>query len=241
MAKLLAVEAIAESYDPTVFFDEMMAEDRHIWIGGNPDFIEFNHSLYQKMVDFIEHFDENDIDTSMFIGCASTIAELDSAKIREVSQLVEDYKSPSSNPFEVVAEMFDAIHFNGERYSLSLLRGSSQGDWVYCIHPANVSQDTIDYLEAVYFGTGTEYLVTPLDFDPEKEGFDLTKEDDVKRLQKKSDIIGDYIPFYTNEWRADEIKKRISKCWGGKEGPNDVILLNTDQIWTETHRTFKIQ
>lgn len=55
----------------------------------------------------------------------------------------------------------------GEEWAETTLRGSSQSDWQTCIYrKAGVNEDTLKWLEAAYFNTGTEWTVAMLETPP---------------------------------------------------------------------------
>ena len=93
----------------------------------------------------------------------------------------------------------------GRRWEYRTLRGCCQGDWQYCIYAADKwSADGLERLEAVYFNTGTEWIVHDSENAPESP----------------EDIEG--YSIYCTAWNDDGIKKEISEAAGGR--PEEVKL-----------------
>ena len=73
------------------------------------------------------------------------------------------------------------------------IHGCCQGDWARYICPKSM-EDSVPYIEAVLFGTGTEYMITaepiesPDDFDD-----------------------ADVFSTYTERWRDDDIKAFLAE------------------------------
>ena len=92
----------------------------------------------------------------------------------------------------------------GEEYESFDLKGCCQGEWVKMYAPATTSQKMVDYIEALYFATGSEIEV----------------HDSSDPVNDASDIYG--WTFYTSEYNEDTIKEEIAKeCGVSKE---DVVL-----------------
>ena len=94
-------------------------------------------------------------------------------------------------------------------YKVFGLRGYCQGDYVTLYAPACTEQNTIDYIEAIYFGTGTE--------------IEINEEcDDVKDA---NDICG--YTFYTSSWSIEMIKQEIREQVGASDDA-EVVLYQFD-------------
>ena len=93
----------------------------------------------------------------------------------------------------------------GEEYEMTKIRGSVQREWANMYHPKSYSEKTVEYLEALFFNTGTEVMVD--DGEEEHDNVD--------------DICGS--TFYcTHDWNADAIKSEIARNEGCK--PEEVRL-----------------
>lgn len=81
---------------------------------------------------------------------------------------------------------------HNKKYKMQALRGYCQGEVVYLYAPVDFSQKFIDFIEAWYFGTGTEIEI-----------------DDTGRnyVDNANDIEG--YTFYTATWKEEDLKKEI--------------------------------
>ena len=106
----------------------------------------------------------------------------------------------------------------GKKYHWKPLRGCCQGDYVEAYYPEDTTTEYLDFVEAWFFGTGTEVMVHEDDNEPECA----------------EDIEG--WTFYTAEWRIDELKNEIKSQCGFKD-TDDVEV----KLWLYDHtRTVKI-
>jgi hypothetical protein len=110
----------------------------------------------------------------------------------------------------------------GHQYKAVGIRGYCQGDYcdVYC--PEETTQDAIDYLEAVYFGTGTEIEI----HDENTEVFDA------------DDIYGYRI--LTTKWKTEDIKKEIASYYKDAK-PEDVVLYTIAKSYMVKHIEYQAE
>lgn len=219
MKKYYAKE-VRDYFDYEAYFNEEEAIDRHIWLGGNSDFISINKALLEDVKKILTDIAE---DLDYFAS------ELVAGDITP-REIVEDYFSKESHEAlsdeEIATIVFCANQFqNGSfgaeldsfckilsiKYKLvfdsTVLRGNSQGDYIYCIYPQETaSKETLDYIEAVFFGTGTEFAVT---VDPIESAKDF---DDAEVYYT-----------YTDKYRDEDVKAFIANDLGCS--PEDVVLL----------------
>ena len=93
----------------------------------------------------------------------------------------------------------------GRRWDWCTLRGCCQGDWQYCIYPADEwNGESLERLEAEYFNTGTEWII----------------HDDETPPESPEDVSG--FSVYCTAWSDEELKKEIADAAGGS--PADVTL-----------------
>ena len=109
----------------------------------------------------------------------------------------------------------------GKEYEIGDIRGYCQGDWCRIYYPKDASQDEIDFLEAVYFGTGTEYEV----------------HDEDTEVHNEDDISG--FSILTAKWKTEDIKEEIASYVGGN--PEDVVLYNIERSYTVKHNIYKVE
>jgi hypothetical protein len=93
----------------------------------------------------------------------------------------------------------------GRAWDWCTLRGCVQGDWQYCIYPADDwDGDSLERLEAEYFNTGSEWII----------------HDGQEAPESPEDIDG--YSVYCTGWNDDLIRKEIADAAGGR--PEDVKL-----------------
>lgn len=114
----------------------------------------------------------------------------------------------------------DALELiTGKKWSFRTLRGFCQGDWQYCIYPAEEwTAAGLEWLEAVYFNTGSEWIV----------------HDEENAPESPEDIEGYLV--YCTAWNDEGIKKEIAEAAGGS--PEEVKLYKFEKwarraIYTE--------
>ena len=108
----------------------------------------------------------------------------------------------------------------GKIYRHKGLRGYCQGDYVDAYYPVEdgITQ-YLDYVEAWYFGTGTEVVVHDEDSEP-------TKAEDVSGFT-----------FYTANWKTSDIKAEVKEQCGYKRDDDNVEVI----LWLyDKTRTIKI-
>lgn len=99
----------------------------------------------------------------------------------------------------------------GKTHTCKKLCGCCQGEVVYAYYPEDTSNDYIDFVEAWFFGTGTEILIYDGDLEPET-----------------ADDIEDGCTFYTASWRVEDLKKEIREYVGAKEDVDVKLWLYKD-------------
>mgnify|MGYP003291138551 CR=1 FL=1 len=108
----------------------------------------------------------------------------------------------------------------GHQYKATGIRGYCQSDYcdVYCLE--ETTQKELDFVEAVYFGTGSEYEVhdsdTPVESEDDIEGYSM--------------LITD--------WREEDIKKEIASCFKDAK-PEDVVLYRIKDSYKVKHLVYE--
>jgi hypothetical protein len=99
----------------------------------------------------------------------------------------------------VICECLSTI--TGKIYRCKGLRGCCQGEYVDAYYPVedNITK-YLDWIEAWFFGTGTEILIYDGDLEPET-----------------ADDIEDGYTIYTANWRVEDLKKEIRDYVGAKD------------------------
>lgn len=109
-----------------------------------------------------------------------------------------------------------------KQYEWSYLRGCCQGEVVKAFYPTTYSQKYVDFVEAWFFGTGTEIEIHDCDTIPNDE----------------SEIEG--WTFYTATFNINELKKEIKRECGYKDDDEvNVELWLYDRSYYERHDIYK--
>lgn len=185
-------------WDCDIYFDMCLENDSVDFIlCGNKDYqVKTNKQFLENVIDAYERFSgwASDVEDFMYY-----------AGVEIAGNRTQFYKAltGSSRNDDNVCAVLRLI--TGKEWNCITLRGCCQGDWIDCFYcPETTSKDFIDYIEAVFFGTGYELGVIECADDIDIENVD------------ESDV--DYWG-YTDKWRDDDICK-----WLGFD-PADCILL----------------
>ena len=109
----------------------------------------------------------------------SSDIKLTKEEVDNIREIVHKYDRCHVKSYEeeIAIPLLDII--TGQSWTTRTLRGCCQSDWIDIIYPMIGSiyytTDEIRYLEAMYFNTGTEWIVSeiPLDVDTTSEDFDV--------------------------------------------------------------------
>lgn len=154
MKKIYAKQVPAEHVDSSIYLDEETLKDEQIFIGGNRWFISLNEELYDNAVKIMEDICE-DLDSADVSEDSQSIreivesyitSELSDEKINKAVELSRSFVYDSRS-MQTVCD-FLSIVYNCE-FTYRTLHGCSQGDWVECIYPTDLSS-LVDYYEAVF-------------------------------------------------------------------------------------------
>ena len=132
-------------------------------------------------------------------------------ELHKINIALEDAQFNDIDVRDAIATILSIIH--GEPYTHSGLRGYCQGDYVEAYYPTSTSQKEIDYVEAWFFGTGTEIVIHDSDTIPESE-------DDI-----------DGYSILSTAWSDDGLKKDIRETVGCDDDV-EIILWK----WTGSHQ-----
>jgi len=112
----------------------------------------------------------------------------------------------------------------GKIYLMRGLRGCCQGDYIEAYYPVEDGiQKYLNWIEAWYFGTGTEVMVHDSDFEPESA----------------EDVEG--WTFYTDSWEIEDIKAEIKSQCGYKDTDEvEVVLWLYKSTYTVKHDVYEL-
>ena len=196
-----------ENYiDTSIYYDFDDAAANGIIILGGRNFISYKSQEYERiekyfdeLVNEFEHITAGDgyaVYNSLSVAVAEYFPKANGGRystreIHEIKNIINQYNGYAES---IAAPLLSII--TGKEYTARGLRGYSQGDYVDIIYPAGeLNNDDIKYIEAIFFGTGSEYKIieskSPLTLD---------------EIQQTEDYYFDYF----HEWSADEIKNKIA-------------------------------
>jgi len=242
MKKIFAKQLDCECFDYRAYYDEDMAVEDQVYIGGNRNFCGFNEDLRASVVKAFEEcrYDletvDSDVDDGEMTDEEGNAQRLDLCKNyfeglkgKEVKFSDEQYfklgslsrefwTCRSSDENDLVCEALSILH--NKEFVNGTIRGCCQGDWNKYICPKERQDFVTGYVKAVYFATGTEFQITcePIEVDS----------DDVDEIESKFEEAEVYCD-YTDLWKDDDIKEWIAKnsSYGDKQYTKDDVALIT--------------
>ena len=165
MKKYIAVEVPNEGFDPETYYNETLAEQDLVYIGGNNELREMNSKLKEKYIDGLRklyeeleeaRIDDKEIDLNEAVK--NNIEPYISDKVNYIVDLAYEFgTSRGEYKFRSVCELLELIY--DEHFYYNEIRGSFQGEWNYIICPES-KLNLIPWIEAVYFGCGSEWAVS---------------------------------------------------------------------------------
>lgn len=253
MKKIIAQQIENECFDYEAYYDEDQAAYDMFWAGGNRDFCDFNADLkgdVEKALDNAGWDLENGIDEELsdeekneerlsiceyyFKSLATN--ELTEEQFYQLGELSINYKHCCSrDELDVICDALTILH--GKKFVNGTIRGCSQGDWMEYIAPETMSRESINWIEAVLFATGTEFRIAEVEL---PDDFDMQ---DVDALIEKADECMDAYCDYTDLWREDDVKEWIANgaSYGNKHfTKDDVVILEIYRSYQVTHHEYKI-
>lgn len=217
MKRIYAIQQNRDYIDTDFYFDfEEESKYLKLAIIGGRDFASFTFEEYeraeQNFDDFLNEFEHLIYDGKIysyygnFTNVVNNLFAKNNGKkytTKEVHQfklLYERIEKERTYDFEDYAcEILELI--TGNAYKKTAISGCSQGDYADVICPETIENETIDYIEACYFGTGTEYCIY------EEETEEILS---VEELENNCD----YAYFdYTALWSAELYKQNLSKTY----------------------------
>lgn len=213
MKRIYAIQQNRDYTETEFYFDfEIESKELKFAILGGRDFASFKFREYERIEKYFDDFIfEYENIKAKYIKYYNNITELvndlfyrengkkyNTKEIHAFKNIFERYKN-DKNFSEDDAILCILELMTGEKYKTTAIRGCCQGDYAEIIHPVTIEKETIDYIEACYFGTGTEYSIY------EEETEEILS---VEELENNCDYIG---LDYTALWSATLYKQELSK------------------------------
>ena len=189
------------------YFDYRMYEDEipeNFHIDGGEDYGFINGDYLNKIEKIIDEFDSWDYDYYYHNSIKDLLLDYMPKKVngkklspKEMHRIkvalssYNDYRYHSDYVENARITILSIIY--GEPYKTFKIRGCCQGDYAEVYAPSNTKQSLIDYIEAIYFATGTEVIV----------------HDELNEPSDASEISG--YSFYTDKYSPEDIKQIIAE------------------------------
>lgn len=237
MKKIYAAEINPDHFDSEAYYPELAAVDDNVSILGNQRLRGVNVAMVadvqNALNDCISDFQDPDVGeedrhTTIYYEFGYLMGgEPTDDQLKRLYDSVDSYaKIGVMQEDEEICDLLEIIH--GEPFVCRTIRGCCQGDWNRCYLPAS-KLDLLPYVEAVYFGTGAEFAIAPLEDAEGKNAEEIAGE-----------VVGspDCHYLYTESSDPAEIKKRVAESEGAD--PEDVALIRISGTRTVTVCDYEI-
>ena len=207
MKKYYAREVRSDYFDYEIYFNEDEAIYQKMWIGGNRDFVSINADLYNGVEDALEHicYEIDEAETvaerretvEYYLKPIERTEAFTDAEIDTIIKCANEYDTSGNDDEKTVAEVLSIVY--GKEFTTGAFRGCCQGDWINYICPKEIADNEkyMDYIEAVFFSTGTEFAIT---------------EEKIENADEFDDVAT--CTFYTAEWDDEKIKEDLARQVG---------------------------
>ena len=220
--KIYAKQLDAENFDYRIYEDNV---NESIIVDGGRDFVSMNDDnlvAIKKMINDYNSYDyevyyEGSIKMYVndYLPKKDNLKRYSGVELHRIKELLEKDKDE-----ETILTCLEII--TGKTHKAGAIRGYCQGDYCKIYYPEDVSQEELDYLEAVYFGTGTEYEVHDEDND----------------VNEADDISG--YTYLSTKWRTEDVKKEIASFYKNTK-PEDVVLYTIKKSYKVTHYIYEVE
>lgn len=222
MKTIYATTLNPESYEWDIY-DIRENVGNEVIIDGEREFFDIDEMAYLEAIKgIIKEYDTYSYDCYYHGSIMAFLKDMLPKKVngkrlspKECNRIQNALKRDYSDE-EIIITCLEVI--TGKRWKTKGLYGCCQGDWVRAYYPSDTSDEYIDYVEAWYFGTGTEVMVHEDDNTP----------------HDGSEVSG--WTFYTAHWKTEDIKAEIKReCYCTDDEEVEVKLWLYDST-----RTIKI-
>lgn len=199
------------------WFDYRMYEDdipENFHIDGGRDYGNINGEYLESIQKIIDGFDSWDYEYYYHNSIKDLLTDympkkvngkkLSPKEMNVIKVALSKYNDYRKSDYEENVRIVILSIIYGEPYKAFSIRGCCQGEYAQVFAPANTDQSLIDYIEAIYFATGTEVIVHDEDNEP----------NDAREISGYS--------FYTDKYSPEDIKQIIAKDNGCNV--EDVVL-----------------
>ena len=207
----------AKTLNPEYFdyqiYDIREDEGNEMIIDGKRDFMDIDNKDYLKAIK--KAYEEYNLFSYEYYY-HNSIAEF----VKDILPKKENGKVYSPKELHIIENVLknENMHtiicvclsiITSKKYKWSALRGSMQSEYVEAYYPDTYSQAYVDFVEAWYFGTGTEVMIHDSD----------------NEVKDANDIEG--FTFYTATYNTDMLKEEIKQELGYKKDDEVEVVLRT--------------
>lgn len=220
----------ARTLNPELFdyrvYDIREYDYNEVIIDGGRDFCNIDTENYLKMIkDLINNYGSWDYEyyhnnsimdfLSYYLPNKENKKRLSPRQAHDIQVTLDLYEKSKLEKSDVICKCLSVV--TGLSYHMKGLCGCCQGDYVEAYYPIRKGiEKYLDYVEAWFFGTGTEIEI----------------HDDKKTPECAEDVCG--WTFYTSSWKTEDLKTEIREQCGASDDVEVSLWLYKDT------RTIKI-
>lgn len=214
MRRIYAIQQNNDYVETNYFFDfEQESKEQNFAILGGRDFVSFTFEEYDRTYkyfdDFLWEFEQiiNKTKQNYYNTFSSVVnayfpksngKKYTTKEVHKFKLLYEKIETERTYDFDDYdCEILSLITSN--KYNKKAIRGYCQGDYAEIVYPATIENETIDYIEACYFGTGTQYIIY------EEET------DDILSVEQLANNCENVYFDYTALWNATLYKQNLAQ------------------------------
>lgn len=221
--KIYAKQLDPELFDYRVYEDYISEE---IIVDGGREFVSMHDeeliSIKKAINDYncydFHHYYDGSIKSYLndYLPQKDNLKKLSPKELHRIKKMIEDFEEDD----DIIIACLEIIHH--KPYKVTGIHGCCQGDYckVYC--PEETTQKEIDYVEAVYFGTGTEIEI-------HDEDNDVNDADDIQGYS-----------YLTTEWKTEKIKEEIASLYKNAK-PEDVVYYSIKNSYQVKHLVYEAE
>lgn len=236
--KINAYEMNPETVDYDNYFDFDGWDD--FIITGNRDYTDYHtdYDLFNRIKRYCIEYDEllDEIDNIKLYDRYKNVTEIIydylgiKASTKQVHDIIETLKKPENHcctdyysDDERIADLLTICE--KREWTTEIIRGCCQRDCQIVFYPVDsYSDEFINYIESIYFGTGAEYKICEYDNPPDEVDSDNVYDDD------------GYFNYYGSNvtWNDDLLQKEIANETGVKPDDVSIYHISTSQVTVES-------
>lgn len=226
MMKIYATTLNPESYDYRVY-DISDDDGNTVIIDGGREFVNIDNNGYLKAIKgIIKEYNTYSFDCyyngSIMAFLKDMLPKKENGKRLSPKEANIIKKAlDTERDVDIICDCLSVI--TGKTYLMRGLRGCCQGDYIEAYYPVEDGiQKYLNWIEAWYFGTGTEVMVHEEDSIP----------------NSAEEVCG--WTFYTDSWKTEDIKEEIKKEYGCKDEDVEIVLWLYKSSYRVRHDVYEL-